>query len=461
MLLCLVCDQSIAQSPNTQQANQPSDRGHQVQIRMSIGFANQLFARTVSRSEPITESILGAHVKGRQSTIAKTSLQFLNNAAYAELRILTNGHTTSYTHAYRSGIVVKTQGLYEFLASKDVRFRKLQLVTRLPKIQVLPQQDNVGLRSPATGVPVIGPVVDHTALHIANQQKPKSEIIAAQRLTARLSEEVNKTVDKQLANANQLIVNQLGSISSRMSKKDTRLDTSTSQNELVLRAYYPCDNCSIKAGESYRVVPWPAQTQFRNRLSVAIHQAFVNELFGVQRLAGQKISDKKFDALVKYATDNLLAGNWKEAIDPRVDQDVFDETQVEMAYMLMDREKPIWLQYADGKVRLKLRAEFETPAGIKTSLHEITIQYQPTITKDRVILKHETTLVSPMLQQNADQTSEAITMVIQQTFQRRARDIKLQNHIPLPSSEKSLWLNLERMTLQAGWLMLNFNLSDR
>ena len=176
--------------------------GHGVHVAISQKFLDELIRVESQDAGPVRDCILGAEVVGSQQTETSLHVRLVPNDNQAELEFQLSGTTRNSTENRTPQAVIQSEGMHRFEVSKSVQFDGKRLLTRSPSAIMYPRQRNNAALTPASAIPILGPLVSEYALGVAEQSRPAAERITAERITQQVVPKFNDAVDKGLASLN-------------------------------------------------------------------------------------------------------------------------------------------------------------------------------------------------------------------------------------------------------------------
>ena len=165
-------------------------------------FLDELIMVESHDAGPVRDCILGAQVIGSQSTETAVHVRLVPNDQQAELEFQLSGVTRNMTENRTPQATIQSEGVHRFEVSKSVTFDGKKLLTRSPSATMYPYQRNRSATTPASSIPILGPLVSQYALEMANQRRPMAERIAAQRISEKVVPQFNNSVDERLTELN-------------------------------------------------------------------------------------------------------------------------------------------------------------------------------------------------------------------------------------------------------------------
>ncbi len=173
--------------------------GHGIHVAVSEKFLDELIRVESQEAGPVRDCILGAQVVGSQQTETSLHVNLIPSDDVAQLEFQLSGTTRNSTENRTRQAVIQSEGTHRFEVSKSVQFDGRQVLTRSPSATLFPNQQNRSALTPASAIPILGPLVSEFALGVAEQSRPAAERITAQRITQQVVPQFNQAIDKRLA----------------------------------------------------------------------------------------------------------------------------------------------------------------------------------------------------------------------------------------------------------------------
>ena len=273
-------------TPKQPVAQYPS--GHGMHIAVTEKFLDELIRVESQDAGPVKDCILGAEVVGSQQTDTSLHVLMIPSDDKAQLELQLSGTTRNSTENRTPQAVIQSEGNHRFEVSKSVQFDGKSLLTRSPSAMMYPCQRNMSALTPASAIPILGPLVSEYALSVAERSRPAAERITAQRITEQVVPQFNTAIDKRLAELNtqvfEVIPHQLPLLG--ISEPKTRVRTTDKQ----LTASFAWD--TVRNCPEY--VP-TVTTSDAAELRVAIHAEAVNVWLASLPLGGVEIPVSDLD----------------------------------------------------------------------------------------------------------------------------------------------------------------------
>ena len=484
--------------------------GHGLHIAVTEKFLDELIRVESQAAGPVRDCILGAEVLGSQQTETSLHVRMIPSADQAQLELLLTGVTRNSTENRTPQAVIQSDGNHRFEVSKSVQFDGTTLLTRSPAATMYPCQRNKAALTPASAIPILGPLVSEFALGVAEQSRPAAERITAQRITEQVVPQFNRSVDRRLAELN----TQLQSVLPKqlpllgISAPTTRVRTTEQQ----LTASFAWD--TVRDCPEY--VP-PLTTSDAAELRVAIHSEAVNIWLASLPLGGLEIPVSNLDRWQKEleralsSSESVLPGTvvvsrvgqsrrlrTRTVADDSTDAPIWtppmivgpilpvppvlvkpervdrlptladpdagtnasesladqDSQVASQSQMILAPEHPLTVEFVQGEAVITLVAAFRIAPAPPTDYHRIRIPVTSRLVRDELTLtpgqvQVETTATAP------GPLSELTRAAIEQQIQQRLQPTRWPVERSFPREDGGpITLRLGELSSSAGWLSL-------
>ena len=479
--------------------------GHGIHVAVSEKFLDELIRVESLEAGPVRDCILGAQVVGSQQTETSLHVRLIPSDDVAQLEFQLSGTTRNSTENRTRQAVIQSEGTHRFEVSKSVQFNGQQVLTRSPSATLFPNQRNRSALTPASAIPILGPLVSEFALGVAEQSRPASERITAQRITQQVVPQFNQAFDKRLAVLNtqlrDVLPRQLPLLG--ITQPTTRVRT-TDQQLTVSFSWETTQNCP-------EYLP-PVTTLDAAELRIAVHSEAVNIWLASLPLAGLEIPLSDLDRWKQelervlslqepgrsempvfsrfgqirtqpVGQEELLPGLGSPTIlgpmlappsEPlgsmkvnKVPSDAQPEPTpllgnvVEpldsQTRMILSQTTPITVEFRSGEAIITLVAAFRIASAPQTDDHRIRIPIKSQLTPSGLAVtpgtvRVETTSTSPGL------LSEVMRSTIEKQVQQRLQPTQWPIQRPIEREQGApVTLRLQELSSDSGWLSLVWN----
>lgn len=357
-----------------------------IRFSVSESFLNRLVARNETRPGEVRDFILGAEVFGHQTTATKVRLDLLPGGTQGRAVLVLNGTTQSETTGFTPQAKVDVASQQEFVATKEIYFDGEKFSTRHAVVHVRAKNQTLGATTPLTGT-LFGGIANRIAFREAERRRPQAEAVARDRVAERVFPEFDKTIDKQLADANdqlELTVRKwLGAADLLPSQQ--LVHTSDTQLSYFMQV----------TGQT----PTESTTELENRLGpenglkLMVHEGLLNSLVGRLGLKGLRTTDKEMEkSMAPYAVkpekDELDSSQPPPISLPGLQNIVID--------IEFDDEDPLTIRLEDDRALVTLRAKFKPAGNDVLPPLAVTIPYSTKISGEKIVVTPGKAQVEPL-----------------------------------------------------------------
>lgn len=262
--------------------------GHGLHIAVSQQFLDELIRVESHDAGPVRDCILGAEVVGSQQTETAVHVRLVPSSSTAQMEFQLTGTTRNSTENRTRQAFIESEGNHRFEVSKSVQFDGQILLTRSPSAILYPCQTNRAARTPASAIPILGPLVAEYALGVAEQSRPAAERITAERITQQVVPQFNDAIDQRLTSLNAQLTDQIPKLLPRLGIITPSTRVRTTEHQLTVSfAWDTVRNCP----EYVTTPPAPKASEFR----IAVHSEAVNVWLASLPLGGMEIPLRDLD----------------------------------------------------------------------------------------------------------------------------------------------------------------------
>lgn len=444
--------------------------GHPVCVVVGEGLASE-FVKTVTKDEgPFQDFVMGAQIRGTQKTRARTGLDFTPHADTARMLFVLKGVTENDTIAQLPRAAVHSAGSFEFEMTKQIEFNGRHLRTWSPSAYMTIRQQNLGAATSVSNIPLLGPLANNIVLNVADQRKPVSEGIAAQRVTQQVAPQFNSNLDEVLAKLNAQLQGNWTQKLSGLGVLPSRISTSTTQDALLcgLDFQAPLAEAADASGRqplatgkktptvlvTRQLIPGskpqygadpvleaPAPysldaLSLRDRACVLIHASLLEDLVERFHLGGREITDTQLMRLLGTAPADVKG----------------DAPQ--LYTLILAKENPLFLIIDDGELFIEARVAIRPVIGPELPVQVIQIAMRPELTADQIRLKPVVHSVQPLQTDDKGQAASPMTAMIKQMLDQRLKEFSFQRSFAVSrqGDRGSFPIRIQSLTLVEGWL---------
>lgn len=414
--------------------------GSQICLHVSEEFLNRLVARTESRQSQVRDFVLGADVYGHETTHTDVRLDLRPHPTAAAADMVLHGRNFPDTLGYTPQAVVHTLGFHEFTARKLVVFDGRLFHTQRPRVSVVPCNQMVGIWTPFSGAPLIGPLVTAFAFDMAQQRRGEGEAVAAQKIGERVGPEFNRSLDEQLAELNRGSTRTLSPALEELGWKPDQLEVFTTNDALSL---------SVRYADAPTPAALPSTSPHRG-LSVAIHESMLNRAF--DRLLLEDTTLVPSDADAYWFRINDILQSW--SVDADRDAGPAPSGGPPQGVTIrLGPDRPVQVEFGEDRAVLTTQAALRVPPVIETPLLNVVIEFGIERSPDAITFAPQQVRIQP-----ADPNQPgfgAMAPVIEQQALASVRPLKLPRRFRLPPEDlANVQIELQDIIAAEGWLIL-------
>lgn len=433
-------------------------------------FASRILGSQTVDEGPFEDFLMGAQLKGVQKTRARTYVDFTPDVSAAKILYVLKGVTANDTVAQLPQASVRSAGTFHFEMTKQIEFNGESIRTWSPSAFMTIKQENIGAATTMSHVPLLGPLANNIVLNVAEQRKPISEGIAAQRVTQQIAPKFNSRLDEELAKLNQQLHGPLKERIASVKMTPSRISTLTTDDAFLcglefLSTLDESDNNPVKAVKQSRrtrtllvtrqLIPGPSPLSSGERIEapipysldthtladracVLIHASLVQNLADRFGLGGREIPDTQLSNLFNpMGADGAKTGP-------------------QMFTVILDEEEPIQAFVDHGELIVEVRMSIRPIIGPEIPTQAVRISVRPQMSESEILLDAELVSVEPV---NATESNGAkanpMALLIRQAIEQRLNDITIPRDYLIPRQEEGKLpfpIRIQNLTLVDGWI---------
>ncbi|MBX3444104.1 MAG: hypothetical protein KF774_16995 [Planctomyces sp.] len=409
--------------------------------RISESFLNRFIAHNDVTAGGIAECVLGADVRGEQTTSTALRVDLLPSDSTARFEVILQGQTRSRTTSSTRQASVDSTGNQKFDVRKPIDFDGWQFITRSPGAFVESTQKHHQARTRATAVPVIGSIADSIALLEANRRLPIAEQEGARRLTERVAPTLNESIDEQLAKANRALAEareRTGPIGSILQQG---LRCRTTDEEVLVE---------LQVGAAPPATAAPRMTS--HGAALRIHESAMTAWLSDTGLAGQEIAISDLESWLATVRGRLgFRSGPAGAADP-------DEAPAfgapAGATLVLASERPLAVRFDNDEFQIVLRVAIRPIEGAELPGQRIVIAYACTHEGEEVRLRPLPASVSA--EAPGGLINDALDTLVRDQIESRLEPVVLPASLSAPGAQGEARLSLAGLSLRDGWLSLDW-----
>lgn len=417
-------------------------------LRISVGerFLNRFIARQESRPGEVHDNILGADVRGHQTTSTNLRLDLLPNFEKMQGVFVLTGINHSETTGYTPQAMVDVASEQQFSATKDLYFDGFNFSTRHARLHVQNRNQTLGAQTQLSGT-LFGGIADRIAYNAAERRRPEAEAIARDRLAERVYPEFDNEVDRNLADINI----QLESTVRRKLRESNLMPTRQQVSSTNTRFNY----CLQLASE----VPMTSPTSLEldpnsdDGVGILVHESVVNTLLSSSGLKGYKTTDRKIKEF--FAPYELKSATPDSGEAPDLAVPGIENITTEIEF---DEENPATLRVENGKSVLTLRATFKPMGQALLPPLQVTVDYDNQLVGDKIVITPSNVKVDLQNKDDAENVPTMALKLVAQGIEASFTKLAFDRSVP-----PALWKyngvvpRVNSMRLKDGWTSICVN----
>lgn len=405
---------------------------------VSEKLINRLISRTDTETRPVRDMVLGANVYGMQTTDTRLVVDCQPSSQNIRLMMQLQGTTRSKTIGVRQEARVHTWGCYRFEVFKPVYFDGRLFTTTQPLAYIDAHNMNRGVRSPVSGAPLVGPLVDRFIYSQAEQKRPQSESIAARKLAQRLLPEFNHRLDDQLAVLNREFQAQVIGPLRELGLLPELSSIETTHDSLRYSARLP----TTEEGSNFSR---PPAVQTANML--CLHQSLFEVAIEQFDVRGRELRTED----LQRVSETLSAIG---LVEERPDGDGSGSTPPARVYF--DETDPLRITIANDQIRLVARVRIDPALSDPLPVQQLDITFDTRLAEDALVISPGNIDVSSA--DVADQPGmDLLQGVIRQQVERLLSPVRITRGWKPPIDElKGASLSMREFVARDGWIVIGF-----
>ena len=258
-------------------------RNANVRVSVSEQLINRFVPAFHQYAEQVNDTILGAAVRGRNSTMTNLSVDLVPEPKAIRLKLFADGLVDSNTASRKGPVVLYNKGKSRFSAGKELLIRPDGIFYNQTETRAMTGNRVVGMRTDLDGFPFIGALVRSIARQQADEQRPfmRAEILRRVRNSA--SRKMDVEVQRRLADVEQRVQSRVVDPLHRMNLAPRSMEMRTTDNRAILRGRL--------AGPMQLGAHSPRpQAVASNQMSIQVHQTAANNVLHRLKLSGRRMT---------------------------------------------------------------------------------------------------------------------------------------------------------------------------
>ncbi|HWL10557.1 MAG TPA: hypothetical protein VNQ76_19280 [Planctomicrobium sp.] len=443
---------------------------HPLCVIVGEQIASQLIATETVEEGPFREMIMGADVQGTQRTNARTSIDFLPNESSMMMKVVLNGHTVNQTLSQVRQAAIQSAGSVEFQVTKQIEFDGWVLRTWTPAAFMTIRQQHLGASTPVSPIPLLGPLTNAIVMSAAEQQKPMTQAVAAQRITQAVAPQFNSRLDDVLSGLNRQLSGEVKDWLTQSQIYPSHVATRSSHNAGMWGVAFettapasagttPVVPISTQGGRKVKALPskllLPVSTSGENKNGLSL--PFVAESENIQ----DRIIALVHESLIADLAERYELGG--KDIPPALLGSFLSGPNAEpqgpsLGTLVLDREAPISATITKGEFLLTVRAGFKPVIGPEIPPYEVVFSFRPILTETEVTLKPEMVSMTSLTPGSGGLFGAASEGLIRSAIEQKLQSYNFPRNVNVPreAGKEPLPLRLQSLTLADGWLSIAY-----
>ncbi len=323
-----------------------------VRVAISQVLMNRFLPKQHTSSQPVSEVISGAQVRGTSQTKSEVSLRLVPHAQRLQGRLQSRGTILSNTEASAGPARFRNTGRARYLAEKPFILDQHGLRVGRTRARAKNQTQVHDVTTDYDGVPLIDSIARSIAMQEQQQKEAQSNREAAQRIEQTVQRQLDARVEEQLRDAEEKFFEKIIQPLRAFRLNPTAIGYETTPDRFISRMRL--------AGHAQLAAHTPRPRAIAESLASAqFHQSTINNLVAKLALDGKTYKLRKL-----YAE---LSGRFG-AKQGEVPEEIPEDVQVRMADHGSAR-----FDFGDGRVRITLKLA-ELAAGGRRPWRDLTVQ---------------------------------------------------------------------------------------
>lgn len=415
---------------------------YNLRVIASETFLSKVAAESHNETGPVRDFILGANVSGTQTTNTTIGIDVMPSNRNIAFALTLSGVSQTSTAGVTDQATVFTSGYHQFWAKKPVAFDGDKFMTGPATIEVAANNTTTGARTGASGVPLLGGIIDNYAVGKAREKRPESEAIAAQRLRDKVLPRLNEEADAKFATYSQ--------------KLDAEFIKKLKENNLFpsARSFRSTDTDIyastrlMQTGEiSGDATRLPALSA--TGASVHMHETLLNNAIDRMNLGGRKFTEEELAKEILNGLSVLFGREFKIG-EKKPEGDKPDSTK-----FVLPAKDAFRVRFENGQVILVIRTGLEPEGSEAVPTQEITVPIAVSLEAGKVKLEAGQVTVTPVEAVANPLTQRARSAVVTSKIQKSLPTRTVSGAFDLKHDDGSVaQIAIRQLKANGGWLSI-------
>ena len=388
-------------------------------LTVSESFLNRIVARNEQKPGEVRDFILGAQVRGYQTTETRLRIDVLPNSEKIRAALVLDGLTQSQTTGVTPQAMVDVASKQQFMAVKELFFDGTSFSTRHAVVHVRANNQTLGAKTPLSGT-LFGGIADRIAYREAERRKSEAEAIARERVAERVYPEFDSQIDKQLAMANEQLENSVRKGLRLMDLMPSEQQTFSTDRYLQYSAQIT-DERPMTSSESLE-----SAMNRDEGVNLLVHESFLKVLVARANLKGLKTTDKELKAsLAPYevkATENDTSDEASNALKG------LDNILTDIEF---DADDPLTIRLEQNLAKVTIRAKFKPAGQDLLPPLAITISYKSEIAAQKILVTPTDVQVKVLNQEESNEPPGIALTVLSQAIKASISKLAFDRTLPV------------------------------
>ncbi|MDG2220626.1 MAG: hypothetical protein P8L85_04560 [Rubripirellula sp.] len=309
-------------------------RNANVRLALSQTLLQRMMPTIDPQTVPLQTIILGSRVRGTSQLESDLRLQLSPSPNRWRFDLQAIGNVQTNSTGVQNGVAVQTHGNSNFQASTLIEINTQGIDVGSSEVKVQGRSSLRGIRSDYDGWPVVGSLVRTIAKRRYESVQPQTNRIAAQKIKAEVSKELQQRVDERVSLATQQLSEMVLGPLGRLQLNPKVMDLQTTDTRLLAR-YRLAGDWQLAA-----FTPRP-RAPSSSLMSLQIHQSALNNTFEQLIPRDQPLTIQE---LIRHSAVTFGQN------DITLPEDIPSNVRVQFA-----KTRPVTVEIEDGQLWITLR----------------------------------------------------------------------------------------------------------
>ncbi len=415
---------------------------YNLRVIASETFLSKVAAESHSETGPVRDFILGANVSGSQTTNTTIGIDVMPSNGNIAFALTLTGVSQTSTAGVTEQATVFTSGYHQFWAKKPVAFDGDKFMTGPATIEVATNNTTTGARTGASGVPILGGIIDNYAVGKAREKRGESEAIAAQRLRDKVLPRLNEEADGKFADYSKKLDSQfIAKLKENNLFPSARSFRSTDTDVFASTRLMQTGEVS---GDATRL---PALSS--TGASVHMHETLLNNAIDRMNLGGRKFTEQELAKEILNGLSVLFGREFK------IGEKKADDAKPDSTKFVLPAKDAFRIRFENGQVVLVIRTGLEPEGSEPVPTQEITVPIAVSLEAGSVKLEAGQVTVTPVEAVANPLTQRARSAVVTSKIQKSLPTRTVKGAFDLKHDDGSVaQVAIRQLKANGGWLSI-------